>query len=92
MTDYQWIVDAIEEGVAAVEHDGRLRHVEVSLLPAGVKEGDVLAVRVEQLKDGAARTTITIDRAATEKARRRSEEQVAKNARPLNDPGGNIVL
>ena len=92
MTLYRWIVDAIEEGVAAIETDGRLRHVPVSLLPADVKEGDILEVSVEQMKDSAARTTITIDRAATEKARRRSEEQVAQKTRPPNDPGGNIVL
>ena len=92
MTVYRWTVDAIEEGVAAVEQDGRLRHVPVSLFPADVKEGDIVDVRVEQMKDGAARTTITIDRAATEKARRRSEEQVARSARQPNDPGGDIVL
>lgn len=90
MTVYHLTVDAIEEGVAAVEQEGRLRHLPVSMLPAGVKEGDILEVRVEQT-DGAARTTITIDRAATEKARRRSEAQVAAK-RPGNDPGGNIVL
>lgn len=92
MTLYRWIVDAIEEGVAAIEEEGRLRHVPIALLPAEVREGDILEVRVEQTRDGAARTTITIDRAATEQARRRSEEQVAQKTRPSNDPGGDIVL
>lgn len=89
---HRWILDSIEEGVAAVEEDGAsLRHVSVWFLPGGVREGDVL--RVTRAGDEK-RVSFhaEIDREATAEALRRSTEQVSRPAGPLPDPGGDIVL
>ena len=44
-----WVIDQIENGVAAVEVDGNhVVTVPVAILPAGVKEGDVLRVTMSQ--------------------------------------------
>jgi hypothetical protein len=86
-----WIVDEVEEGVAAVEEDGaRVLHVPLWLLPDGVREGDVLSVARSPGEDGAVSLRVAIDRAATGEALRRSREQLGRLAR--NDPGGDIVL
>lgn len=85
-----WTVDAIEEGIAALEAEGKLLHLPLELLPAGVREGDVLAVDREEQVD-ASTLRIRIDRAATEAALQRSREQL-RSIRPANDPGGDIVL
>jgi hypothetical protein len=86
----RWVVDSMEEGVAAVEEDGaRMLYVPGWLLPAAVREGDVL--RVSRRHEGAASTLrIEVDGAATEEALGRSREQVSRLSR--NDPGGDIVL
>lgn len=86
----RWVVDSIEEGVAAVhQDDGGLVRLPVWILPAGAGEGDVLAVE-HSAADGASSLRITIDRAATADALRRSREQVQRRA--PHDPGGDIVL
>jgi|GEM_PF-283399 hypothetical protein len=86
----RWVVDSIEEGVAAVEEDGaRMLHVPGWLLPAGAREGDVL--RVSRRDEGAASSLrIEVDRGATDEALGRSREQVSRLSK--NDPGGDIVL
>ncbi len=84
-----WTVDAVEEGIAAIEADGKLLHLPLALLPAGVREGDVLAVDREEQAD-AATLHIRIDRAATEAALQRSRDKL-RSVRP-GDPGGDIVL
>lgn len=81
---HRWVVDAIEEGVAAIEEDGqRLVHVPVWALPAGTREGDVLRVsatgdaeRVELLvvKDDAARDAALARSAARERPRNPKDE------------------
>ncbi len=45
-----WVVDQIENGVASVEIDGHrtVATVPASILPQGVREGDVLRVTIEQ--------------------------------------------
>jgi hypothetical protein len=85
-----WTVDAIEEGIAALEANGELLHLPLALLPAGVREGDVLAVEREEQVD-ACTLHIRIDRAATEAALLRSRDQLG-SMRPAHDPGGDIVL
>lgn len=86
----RWVVDSLEEGVAAVhQDDGRLVHVPAWILPAGTREGDVLAVE-PAFAEGACTLRITLDRAATDDALRRSREQLARALPP--DPGGDIVL
>jgi len=86
----RWVVDSIEEGVAAVEEDGaRMLHVPGWLLPAAAREGDVL--RVSRRDEGAAAALrIEVDRAATDEALGRSRKQVSRLSQ--NDPGGDIVL
>lgn len=86
----RWVVDSIEEGVAAVEEDGaRMLHVPAWLLPAAVREGDVL--RVERRDEGAGSTVrFEVERSATDDARDRAREQVSRLSR--TDPGGDIVL
>lgn len=89
-TRMTWTVDAVEEGIAALEADGRLIHLPVALLPAGVREGDVLSAERSEDANGSV-LRIRVDRAATEAALQRSRAQL--NAmRPANDPGGDIVL
>jgi hypothetical protein len=85
-----WTVDAIEEGIAALEAEGTLLHLPLALLPAGVREGDVLTVERTADAEGCI-LHIRPDRAATEAARQRSRDQLAA-MRPANDPGGDIVL
>lgn len=89
-TRMTWTVDAIEEGIAALERDGTLLHLPLALLPAGVREGDVLAVDREEEVD-ACTLRIRIDRAGTQAALQRSRDQL-RSVRPANDPGGDIVL
>ena len=86
----RWVVDSVEEGIAAVEEDGaRMLHVPAWLLPATAREGDVL--RVSRRDEGAAVSLrIEVDHAATEAALGRSREQVSRLSR--NDPRGDIVL
>lgn len=86
-----WTVDSIEEGIAAVEEDGgRILHLPDWLLPDGVKEGDVLTATREESGDGRLVLTVRIDREATERALRRSREQLERLRG--RDPGGDIVL
>ncbi|HEX6371713.1 MAG TPA: DUF3006 domain-containing protein [Longimicrobium sp.] len=85
----RWVVDSVEEGIAAVhQDDGRMVRVPAWILPAATREGDVLAVE----HDASAETSalrITLDRAATDDALRRSRQRLDR--RP-HDPGGDIVL
>jgi hypothetical protein len=86
----RWVVDSIEEGVAAVEEDGaRMLYVPAWLLPAAVREGDVL--RVSRRDEGAASSLrIEVDRIATQEAQGRAREQVSRLSQ--DDPEGDIAL
>jgi hypothetical protein len=80
---HHWIVDEIEEGMAAVEIDsGKIIHLPLAVLPKGVKPGDVI------------RATLEIDAAATKQALAKSVAQVKKgrDASRKLDTGGDIVL
>jgi hypothetical protein len=86
----RWVIDSVEEGIAAVhQEDGRLVRVPAWILPAGVREGDVLSVE-HSAADGASSLRITLDRAATDDALRRSADQLER--RLGHDPGGDILL
>jgi hypothetical protein len=79
----RWVIDSIEESVAAVElSDGQVIHLPVKLLPKGAKQGQVL------------RVTLEIDAAATKQALTESAAQVKKgrDASRKRDPGGDIAL
>lgn len=86
----RWVVDSIEDGVAAVEEDGaRMRYAPAWLLPSAAREGDVL--RVSRRDEGAAASLrIEVDGRATDEALGRSREQVGRLSH--NDPGGDIVI
>jgi len=90
--EHRWVVDGIEEGIARIEEDGeRVLTVTVSLLPAGVREGQVLKV---VRTAGSTRPTITVDETATTDAREKSRlkvEAIAKESK-RRDPGGNVSL
>ena len=82
-----WIVDSIEEGIAAIEEDGaRLIHVPLWLLPDDAAAGDVLRARREDN-----RITVERDDDARDEALRRSREQTRARPNP-RDPGGPIRL
>lgn len=73
-----WVIDQIENGIASIEVDGkRMITLPRALLPAGVKEGDVL------------RVTIAPDPAEQAKRLARSAAQVAKGG---GGGKGNITL
>lgn len=83
-----WIVDSVEEGVAAVEEDGRrLVNVPRWLLPDDARGGDVLEVR-RAGSAGGCTVHLRVDRDATDAARRRE----AARPPPPSDGGGPIVL
>jgi Protein of unknown function (DUF3006) len=87
---HTWTVDEIEEHMAAIEVDGKgVTHLPEWVLPAGVKEGDVLRVRHERLKTRSV-LTIEIDREATARLLEQSAKQVTKGK--SRDPAGDIVL
>jgi hypothetical protein len=86
---HQWVVDSVEEGVAAIEIDGtRVVSVPVSLLPLGVREGDVF--RVLHIRDEI-RSGFTIERddGARDALRERSGKQVSE---PVSEGSGDVRL
>jgi hypothetical protein len=91
----RWIVDSIEEDVAAIEAEGgRTLRVPLSLLPEGVREGDVLSVERTETRAGRVTLCIDVDPRATDDAYRKSERQVRRKPgkRAARDPGGDIEL
>lgn len=91
---HRWLVDSIEESIAAIEVDsGPIVNVPRWLLPARAREGHVLSVRHDRPRDGARSVlTIEIDDAATARARADSAAQVQKGLHRPNDPGGDVIL
>ena len=86
---HTWVIDSIEEDVAAIEEDGeRLRRVALWMLPPGVREGTTLIVTRRSGSDGDLRLHVTIDRDAAPAGR----DEERKRPRSASDPGGDIVL
>lgn len=93
----RWLVDALEEGIARIViGDGEPRTIAIPavLLPSGVREGDLLLVHRDEESERSVRFTLSIDAAATRRARARV---AAKSARTLSasrkrDPGGDVAL
>lgn len=86
-----WVVDGIAEEVARVEVDGeRVVTIPAWVLPADVREGDVLRVSHQREQH---RSVMMIERdpLATRRATERSERQLARMP-PTPGPGGDIVL
>lgn len=87
---HTWVVDVIEDGSASIEIDGRMvTPVPAWMLPAGVREGDVLSVSHARA-EAKSSLVIQIDLEAKEKALAKSAKQVSRKSR--NDPGGDIKL
>jgi hypothetical protein len=91
---HRWVVDSVEEHVAAIEVDGHLMvRLPQWILPRGAEPGHVLSVTHELGERGTTSTLrIELDRAATRRAERASAEQTRKGERQMDDPGGDIVL
>ncbi|HET9986250.1 MAG TPA: DUF3006 domain-containing protein [Longimicrobiales bacterium] len=90
-TTESWVVDSLEDGVAALEgEDGRIIHVPARWLPRGCREGDWLRVSREQTGRGNAAITFDTDPEATRRARERLRKQVEELEG--RDPGGDLKL
>lgn len=90
-TTESWVVDSLEDDVAALEgEDGRILHVPARWLPLGCREGDWLRVSREQTGRGKATLTFSADLEATRRARERLRKQVEELE--ARDPGGDITL
>ena len=91
----RWTIDSIEDDIAAIEEEGgRMLHLPLSLLPRGVREGDVLVVERDRARTGGVTLRITPDPAATDAAYRASARQLRRKpgARAARDPGGDVQL
>ena len=78
---HSWIVNVLDDDVAAVEIDGRaVTSLPRWMLPAGVREGDVLTVLHERKRRGS-RLTIVIDRERTATAYRQTEADAAESGK-----------
>jgi hypothetical protein len=74
-TEFRWILDSLEEDVAAVEVDGeRVIFVPADLLPAEAREGDVLKVTMKRTK-GRMDLEVVLDEEGKEELMRRSRAQ-----------------
>jgi hypothetical protein len=95
-SEHVWVIDGLEEGMVRVEEDGaRMIVVPRYLLPAGVREGQVVRVtRGEGKSDESATFTVVVDEKATAKALRRSKERTtaAMAASKKRDSGGDVAL
>ena len=66
-SNHVWIVDAIEDGAASIEVDGRtVTPIPQWILPESAKEGDILSVKHER-KEGKSMLLIETDRDAKRK-------------------------
>ena len=93
-TEHTWAVDAISEGVARVEEDGkRMLSIPLHLLPAGVTEGQLLRVS-RSAKAGPESLVIAIDHAGTAAALRVSKATTtaAMDDSKQHDSGGDVAL
>jgi len=87
---HRWIVDRHEDDHTVVEVDGKgFFDVPRSLLPAGARGDDVLAVTIDADQDSTV-ITVTRDPGATADARSNARAAIERLAR--RDPGGDIEL
>ena len=93
---HRWAVDGIEDGVARIEEDGeRMITVPVHLLPAGVREGQLLRVTSTAGKEkGSLVVTVAIDEEATTRSldRSRATTTRAMAQSRKRDAGGDVAL
>jgi hypothetical protein len=87
---HQLVVDSIEEGIAAVEVDGRsFARIPVWLLPLQVREGDVFRMLIK--RDGT-RSTVTIEPDPERQKELLARSKAQTTAQVGRDEGGNIRL
>jgi hypothetical protein len=93
---HRWAVDAIEEGMARIEEDGeRMISVPLHLLPAGVREGQVLQVSAAPGEDrGTLVVTVAADEEATAESLAKSKATTARAMAQSRkrDRGGDVAL
>jgi hypothetical protein len=93
---HRWTVDGMEEGMARIEEDGeRMITVPVYLLPAGVREGQVLRVTPAPGEEkGTLIVTVAADDAATAESLAKSKATVSRAMAQSRkrDPGGDVAL
>ena len=88
--DHRLIVDRIEGDLVVVElADGRTLDLPRWMLPPDLREGDVVATRVERSEDGV-RLETKVD--ADETRRRRASAKETVERLSARDPGGDIQL
>jgi hypothetical protein len=86
---HRWVVDSVEEGIAALEEDGeRLIHLPAWLLPRGAREGAILSAEREHAAKESSVIRIRVDEDASRDVQRISRERRSSGG----DEGGNIKL
>jgi hypothetical protein len=89
-----WVVDSIEDGIAALERASgerrTLLHLPAEWLPRGAREGDWLRVSVSGAGKGPRTIVLAPDAEATRAARAEVEAQVERLR--AGDPGGDLTL
>lgn len=89
-TTHRWIVEMMDSGIARVEVDGKqMMSLPVSLLPFGVREGDVLAVEHNRRPSSSA-ISMALDPEA--KSRLLEESRRQGTTRSKNDKPGDVTL
>ncbi len=90
-TLHRLVIDRFEGDLVVVEVDGdRFLDLPRWLLPAGVREGEVVMARAALGENGERRLELWGDRAATEAARAEAEAVLARLRK--RDPGGDLTL
>jgi hypothetical protein len=92
---HRWAVDGIEEGMARIEEDGeRMITVPVYLLPAGVREGQILQVTSVPGEKRTLVVTVAADAAATAASLAKSKAAMARAMAQSRkrDAGGDVAL
>ena len=94
-TAHRWAIDGIEQGMARIEEDGeRMITVPAWLLPAGVREGQVLQVTTAPGEKGTLVITVVADPAATAESLAKSKATMARAMAQSKkrDAGGDVAL
>jgi hypothetical protein len=84
-----WLVDSIEDGIAALHAYGRVMHLPAELLPEGTRDGDVLHLE-RRAEDGVVTLRLRVDRVATERAADAARRRL--QGLQQGDPGGDLEL
>lgn len=92
---HRWVVDGISDRTARIEEDGeRMITVPAYLLPAGVREGQILQVTSVAGRKGTLVVTVAADEAATAASLAKSKAIMARAMAQSGkrDAGGDVAL